>query len=62
MFKVLFVATGNICRSPAEGVFQHLVSDAGLPTRSTRTQRNRLLACRRPARSAFDRDRSGPRH
>ncbi|WP_198038295.1 low molecular weight protein-tyrosine-phosphatase [Skermanella stibiiresistens] len=29
--KVLFVCTGNICRSPtAEGVFRHLVADAGL--------------------------------
>lgn len=31
MTKVLFVCMGNICRSPsAEGVFRHLVSDAGL--------------------------------
>ncbi|MEQ9448253.1 MAG: low molecular weight protein-tyrosine-phosphatase [Rhodospirillaceae bacterium] len=31
MIKVLFVCTGNICRSPtAEGVFNHLVSSAGL--------------------------------
>ncbi len=29
--KVLFVCTGNICRSPAaEGVFRHMVEDAGL--------------------------------
>ena len=29
--KVLFVCTGNICRSPtAEGVFKHLVEAAGL--------------------------------
>jgi protein-tyrosine phosphatase len=29
--KVLFVCTGNICRSPtAEGVFRHLVEEAGL--------------------------------
>lgn len=31
MHKVLFVCTGNICRSPsAQGVFQHLVNEAGL--------------------------------
>lgn len=31
MVSVLFVCTGNICRSPsAEGVFQHLVDTAGL--------------------------------
>lgn len=31
MIRVLFVCTGNICRSPtAEGVFRHLVSTAGL--------------------------------
>ncbi len=31
MFKVLFVCTGNICRSPtAEGVFRHMVAEAGL--------------------------------
>ncbi|WP_322995387.1 low molecular weight protein-tyrosine-phosphatase [Castellaniella sp.] len=31
MHKVLFVCTGNICRSPsAQGVFQHLVDEAGL--------------------------------
>lgn len=29
--KVLFVCTGNICRSPtAEGVFRHMVEEAGL--------------------------------
>jgi protein-tyrosine phosphatase len=31
MIRVLFVCLGNICRSPmAEGVFQHLVNQAGL--------------------------------
>ena len=31
MTKVLFVCTGNICRSPsAEGVFRHLIKEAGL--------------------------------
>jgi len=31
MIHVLFVCLGNICRSPmAEGVFQHLVNQAGL--------------------------------
>ena len=31
MIKVLFVCTGNICRSPtAEGVFRHLAGEAGL--------------------------------
>lgn len=31
MYKVLFVCTGNICRSPtAQGVFQRIVDDAGL--------------------------------
>ncbi|MGB0524146.1 MAG: low molecular weight protein-tyrosine-phosphatase [Flammeovirgaceae bacterium] len=31
MINVLFVCLGNICRSPlAEGVFQHLVEQAGL--------------------------------
>lgn len=31
MNKVLFVCTGNICRSPtALGVFQHMIDDAGL--------------------------------
>ncbi len=31
MIRVLFVCMGNICRSPmAEGVFQHLVNEAGL--------------------------------
>jgi len=29
--KILFVCTGNICRSPtAEGVFRHMLEDAGL--------------------------------
>lgn len=31
MKRVLFVCTGNICRSPtAEGVFRHLIQQAGL--------------------------------
>jgi protein-tyrosine phosphatase len=31
MIRVLFVCLGNICRSPmAEGVFQHLIDQAGL--------------------------------
>lgn len=31
MIRVLFVCLGNICRSPmAEGLFQHLVDEAGL--------------------------------
>lgn len=31
MIRVLFVCLGNICRSPmAEGIFQHLVDQAGL--------------------------------
>jgi protein-tyrosine phosphatase len=34
--KVLFVCLGNICRSPtAEGVFRHLVEEAGLQARFT---------------------------
>ena len=34
MVEVLFVCTGNICRSPtAEGVFRHLVRAAGLAER-----------------------------
>jgi protein-tyrosine phosphatase len=34
--KVLFVCLGNICRSPtAEGVFRHLVEEAGLGERFT---------------------------
>lgn len=34
MVKVLFVCMGNICRSPtAEGVFRHLVQQAGLEHR-----------------------------
>ncbi len=34
MVKVLFVCTGNICRSPtAHGVFRHLVQAAGLDDR-----------------------------
>lgn len=36
MKRVLFVCTGNICRSPtAEGVFRKLVADAGLADRIT---------------------------
>lgn len=34
VIKVLFVCTGNICRSPtAEGVFRQLAHDAGLESR-----------------------------
>lgn len=34
MFRVLFVCTGNICRSPtAEGVFRDLVASGGLSDR-----------------------------
>ncbi len=34
MVRVLFVCSGNICRSPmAEGVFQHMVDEAGLSDR-----------------------------
>lgn len=34
MLRVLFVCTGNICRSPtAEGVFRHLANDAGFGAR-----------------------------
>jgi protein-tyrosine phosphatase len=34
MISILFVCTGNICRSPtAEGVFRHLVDKAGLSDR-----------------------------
>lgn len=34
MINVLFVCLGNICRSPmAEGVFKHLVEEAGLTDR-----------------------------
>ena len=34
MQRILFVCTGNICRSPsAEGVFRHLVAEAGLTDR-----------------------------
>ena len=34
MFRVLFVCTGNICRSPtAEGVFRHMVESRGLSDR-----------------------------
>jgi len=36
VIKVLFVCTGNICRSPtAEGVFRRLVGEAGLSERVT---------------------------
>lgn len=36
MIGVLFVCTGNICRSPtAEGIFQRLVDDEGLTERFT---------------------------
>lgn len=36
MTRVLFVCLGNICRSPAaEGVFRHLVAQAGLTDRFT---------------------------
>ncbi|HYD18022.1 MAG TPA: low molecular weight protein-tyrosine-phosphatase [Patescibacteria group bacterium] len=36
MVSVLFVCTGNICRSPtAEGVFRHLVAEAGLADQFT---------------------------
>jgi len=36
MVKLLFVCTGNICRSPtAEGVFRQTVRDAGLDARIT---------------------------
>ena len=31
MHRILFVCTGNICRSPsAEGIFRHMVREAGL--------------------------------
>lgn len=34
MYKVLFVCTGNICRSPtAHGVFEHLVKEEGLSSK-----------------------------
>ncbi|MNX99863.1 Low molecular weight protein-tyrosine-phosphatase YfkJ [compost metagenome] len=34
MIKVIFVCLGNICRSPlGEGIFRHLVQDAGLADR-----------------------------
>ena len=34
VIRILFVCTGNICRSPtAEGVFRHLVEKEGLGTR-----------------------------
>ena len=34
MYRILFVCTGNICRSPtAEGVFRKRVADAGLSER-----------------------------
>lgn len=36
MTAILFVCTGNICRSPtAEGVFRHLVAQAGLEDQFT---------------------------
>jgi protein-tyrosine phosphatase len=36
LVKILFVCTGNICRSPtAEGVFRKLVAEAGLADRVT---------------------------
>jgi len=34
MYKILFVCTGNICRSPtAEGVMKHFVEARGLGSR-----------------------------
>ncbi|NKF31624.1 low molecular weight phosphotyrosine protein phosphatase, partial [Pseudomonas sp. BGM005] len=34
--SILFVCMGNICRSPlAEGIFRHLVTEAGLTGRFT---------------------------
>ncbi|RED51261.1 low molecular weight protein-tyrosine-phosphatase [Aestuariispira insulae] len=34
MIRILFVCTGNICRSPTgEGVFRHLLAEAGLSDR-----------------------------
>ena len=33
-YKIMFVCTGNICRSPlAHGVFEHLANDEGLSSR-----------------------------